>query len=324
MKKARPLLILLMKLLISAALLGYFLTRIHVERFVDTFTSADLSYIALTLVVYLASQLVSAARWMVLIRPLGFNTPFNALVRYYLIGMFFNLFAPGTVGGDVSRVYYLAREGEHAEKRVAGATMHAAVSVLMDRAVGMAVLVWLGAIGLSLFPEYAIPSVVRSLTYGLAVAFLVGALLVPVLRRLVPTIGYSILVKLTIALRSYRIRWATLPEAVLLSFAVHFIQAWIHVILGRAIQIEIPFSYCIIVYPLVGTFAALPVSLNGIGLREGGYLLLLQVIGISSEKAVAFGLLLFLTVVLDSLLGGLVFILQKSPKPSEIAAELKT
>jgi uncharacterized membrane protein YbhN (UPF0104 family) len=165
---------------------------------------------------------------------------------------------------------------------------------------------------------------VRSLTYGLAVAFLVGALLVPVLRRLVPTIGYSILVKLTIALRSYRTRWATLPEAVLLSFAVHFIQAWIHVILGRAIQIEIPFSYCIIVYPLVGTFAALPVSLNGIGLREGGYLLLLQVIGISSEKAVAFGLLLFLTVVLDSLLGGLVFILQKSPKPSEIAAELKT
>jgi glycosyltransferase 2 family protein len=325
MKKAKPVLMLLMKLLISAGLLGYFFTRIHIERFVNTFTSADVPYVVLTLVIYLLSQLVSTVRWMVLARPLGFRTPFKVLVRYYLIGMFFNLFAPSTVGGDVSRVYYLCRDGENQpQKAVAGVTMHAAVSVFIDRAIGMIVLVWLGAIGLFFSPQYAVPALVRSLTYALALGFVAGGLLLPVFRRMLPQDGHPMVVKLRVALRSYRAHWQAIPRAIALSFLIHLIQAWIHLILGRAIHIEIPFSYCLILYPLVGTFSALPVSLNGLGLREGGYLFLLAVIGIPSEKGVAFGLLLFLTVAADSLIGGLVFLLKDSLKPSPVAARNKS
>jgi hypothetical protein len=80
--------------------------------------------------------------------------------------------------------------------------------------------------------------------------------------------------------------------------------------------LDLPWSFCFILYPLVGTFSALPVSLNGIGLREGGYLFLLGTIGIASEKAVAFSLLWFVIVILASLVGGLVFILRKGPRPS--------
>jgi glycosyltransferase 2 family protein len=324
MKKAKPALILLMKLLVSAALLGYFFTRIHIERFVDTFASADFSYIALTLVVYLLSQFVSAVRWMVLIRPLGFKTTFKVLVQYYLIGMFFNLFAPSTVGGDISRVYYLSRVDESHPQPVASSTMNAAVSVFIDRAVGMIVLVWLGAVGLFFFPQYIVPPLVRSLTYALALGFIIGGLLLPAVRRVLPQDGHPMVVKLRVALRSYRAHGGAIPKAILLSFAVHLIQAWIHLILGRAINIEIPFSYCIILYPLVGTFSALPVSLNGLGLREGGYLFLLTLIGISSEKAIAFGLLVFLTVAADSLIGGFMFLLKKSPKPSPAVAQTRT
>jgi uncharacterized membrane protein YbhN (UPF0104 family) len=144
-----------------------------------------------------------------------------------------------------------------------------------------------------------------------------------VLRRILPDVGYSTVVKLRVALRSYRAHRQAIPQAIALSFAVHLIQAWIHLLIGRAIHIEIPFSYCIIVYPLVGTFAAIPISLNGLGLREGGYLYLLAVIGINSEKAVAFGILLFLAVAADSLVGGIVFLLKKSPKASVVVADTK-
>jgi len=147
--------------------------------------------------------------------------------------------------------------------------------------------------------------------------------LIPVLRRILPDVGYSTVVKLRVALRSYRAHRQAIPQAIALSFAIHLIQAWIHLLIGRAIHIEIPFSYCIIVYPLVGTFAAIPISLNGLGLREGGYLFLLAVIGINSEKAIAFGILLFLAVAADSLVGGLVFLLKKSPKPSVVVADTK-
>ncbi|HSE87517.1 MAG TPA: lysylphosphatidylglycerol synthase domain-containing protein, partial [Candidatus Binatia bacterium] len=110
-----------------------------------------------------------------------------------------------------------------------------------------------------------------------------------------------------------------IPKAIVLSFLLHLIQAWIHLLLGWALQIDIPFSYCIILYPLVGTFAAIPISLNGIGLREGGYIFLLGLIGINAEKGVAFGLLLFLIVAVDSLIGGLLFLMRKGPKTADDA-----
>jgi uncharacterized membrane protein YbhN (UPF0104 family) len=317
MKKTKPVLIFLMKLLVSTGLIVFFLTQIHIERFLGTLVSARFSYIALALVVYLLSQILSAGRWMVLARPLGFEEPFKEIVVYYLIGMFFNLFAPGTVGGDVSRVYYLARTDKtHLGKAGwAVSTVPAAVSVFMDRAVGMAVLVWLGAIGLLLFPEYPVPRSIRSVTFAVALALVVAGAVAPLFRRFLPEDGHPVVVKLRFALRAYRTQWSVIPKAIVFSFMLHLIQAWIHMLLGWALQIDIPFSYCIILYPLVGTFAAIPISLNGIGLREGGYLFLLGLIGINAEKGVAFGLLLFLIVAVDSLIGGLLFLLKKSPKP---------
>jgi glycosyltransferase 2 family protein len=321
MKKTKPLLIFLLKLLVSGGLLAYFLSRIHIERFVDTFASAKFSYIALALAVYLVTQGISAARWLTLARPIGIKTPFPDMVRYYLIGMFFNLFAPGTVGGDVSRVYYLVKDEEAHAKGRAVTTVHAAMSVLMDRGIGMLVLVWLGAAGLLLFPEYSIPTPVRTAVLLLALAILAGVLLIPLVQRVLPDDGHQLLVKLRLALRSYRTHWRAVGVAALLSMVVHLIQAWMHVAMGRALDLDLPFSFCIIVYPLVGTFAAIPISVNGLGLREGGYVFLLAVLGIGTEKAVAFGILLFLIVALDSLIGGLLFLLQKSPRPTTVASE---
>lgn len=317
MIKAKPIVFFLLKLLISAGLIGYFLSRIHIERFLQTFASANLAYIALALGVYLVAQGIAAVRWATLARPLGIKTPFKDLIQYYLIGMFFNLFAPSTVGGDVTRVYYLVKDEEAQAKGRPVTTVHAAMSVLMDRAIGMVVLVWLGALALLLFPNYAVPQTARTATFLLALGLLVGALLTPVLKRFLPEDGHQLAVKLRLALRSYRLHWGALLIAALLSLTVHLIQAWMHTVMGRALDLEVPFSFCLIVYPLVGTFAAIPISLNGLGLREGGYIFLLAVIGIGTEQGIAFGLLLFLIVALDSLLGGLLFLFQRKPRQIE-------
>jgi uncharacterized membrane protein YbhN (UPF0104 family) len=134
-----------------------------------------------------------------------------------------------------------------------------------------------------------------------------------------PEDGHHLAVKLRLALRSYRLHWRALLAAVLLSLAVHLIQAWMHTVMGRALSLDVPFSFCLIVYPLVGTFAAIPITLNGLGLREGGYIFLLAVIGIGTEQGIAFGILLFLIVALDSLLGGLLFLFQRKAGPIEQA-----
>ncbi|MSP39444.1 MAG: flippase-like domain-containing protein [Deltaproteobacteria bacterium] len=321
MKQAKPLIVLSIKLLVSGGLLAYFFSRVHPERFIHTLASANYSWIALALVVYLFAQLISAVRWTVLARPLGIATPFKNLVNYYLIGMFFNLFAPGTVGGDVSRVFYLVRDEEaHAHGR-AVTTTRAAMSVLMDRAIGMIVLVWLGAAGLLLFPDYPVPSTARLITLIMAGGFVAAVLLIPVLRQLLPEGSHPLVVKIRLALRSYRTDWRAPAAASALSVLVHLIQSWMHFIMALALGLDLPFSFCIIVYPLVGTFSAIPVSLNGLGLREGGYIYLLAVIGIGTEQSIAFGLLLFLIVVLDSLIGGVLFLLQRSARPARAAVQ---
>ena len=321
MKKAKPVIVLLLKLLVSAGLLGYFLTRIHVERFLQTLATAKISYVVTAMMVYLVTQGISAMRWTALARPLGIKIPFDAMLRYYLIGMFFNLFAPGTVGGDVSRVYYLVRDEDARARGHSVTTVHAAMSVLMDRAIGMVVLVWLGATGLLLFPDYAVPHAARVATFLLALGLLAGALITPLLRRLLPEDGHQLVVKLRLAFRAYRTHWRALMNASLFSLAIHLVQAWMHVVMGSALGLNVPFSFAIIVYPLVGTFSAIPISLNGLGLREGGYIFLLAVIGIGAEKGIAFGLLFFLVVALDSLIGGLVFLLQQSSKPADVISE---
>jgi len=105
-----------------------------------------------------------------------------------------------------------------------------------------------------------------------------------------------------------------------LSLVVHLIQAWMDAARAKPFKLQIPFTFCLILYPLVGTFAAIPISFNGTGLRESGYLYLLSAIGISSEKAVAFGLLLFVIVALDSLLGGLLFLLKRNENAAIVKA----
>jgi uncharacterized membrane protein YbhN (UPF0104 family) len=87
--------------------------------------------------------------------------------------------------------------------------------------------------------------------------------------------------------------------------------------------VEIPLSYAFIIYPLVGTFSALPVSLNGIGLREGGYIFLLTRIGVSPEQAIAFGLLWIIVVALDSSIGGLIYVLKNRAAPRAAESEAK-
>lgn len=327
MKNRKAALILAVKLAVSAGLLAFFLAKIDFTQFWSTLRRADLGYVGIALLAYLIGQVISAMRWTVLSRPLGFHMGLAAMTAYYFIGMFFNLFAPGTVGGDLSKIFYLTREGQKSGAESWGAaTLRATVSVVADRAVGLAVLVWLGAAGLLLFADYAIPPAARLVTFALAAGLLAGGLSLPLILRFLPGDSHPLVGKLRVALESYGRDARAVPTAMALSLAVHLTQTWMHMVMGKALNLDLPFSFCMILYPLVGTFSAIPISFNGIGLRESGYIFLLGALGFGAEKGVAFGLLLFIVVALDSLLGGVLFLIKRkdSDPVQALAAEYQT
>lgn len=314
----------LLKALVSLAFLSFLLSRIDRAELLWVISSARLSYLVVALAGYILAQILCSVRWALLARPLGFRNPVKDFAVFYFIGMFFNLFAPSTIGGDISRVFYLAR-GESGERGKGGngSTGSALVSVIADRFIGFAVLAWMGAVALAVFSDYAIPAVIRYLTFALAAGFLLSWLLLPLINRFLHRKKFLKGEKLLLGLESYARDRRVIVQSLVLSLAAHLIQTWIQILLGQSLGVEIPWSYSVIIYPLVGTFSALPVSLNGIGLREGGYLFFLRQIGISSEKAVAFGMLWFIMIALDSLIGGAVFILRRAASPAVIASDIK-
>lgn len=320
----RSTLMFLLKTLVSLGFLSFLFSRIDMTQLIQVLSSAHVSYLLVALAGYFLGQIISSVRWALLAQPLGFRNPFKDFAVFYFIGMFFNLFAPSIVGGDVSRVFYLARGGNKGqEKDWTGPTACALISVVADRAIGMAVLVWIGAVALVVFPNYSLPWIVRYPAFALALGFLLVWLLLPLLNRFLQRREHPIGKNLRLALETYRGSRQIILQTIVLSLFVHSIQTWIQILLGRALDLEIPWSYCFILYPLVSVFSAIPISLNGIGLREGGYLFLLGQIDVSSEKAIAFGLLWFIIIALDSLIGGVVFIVRKGPKPSAIVSEIK-
>jgi uncharacterized membrane protein YbhN (UPF0104 family) len=88
--------------------------------------------------IYLAAILLTFVRWYMLVRAVGLPFRLADAMRLGLVGLFFNAFLPGSVGGDIIKAAVLARE--HSRRTVAVAT------VVMDRAIALWALIWFVAI----------------------------------------------------------------------------------------------------------------------------------------------------------------------------------
>ena len=263
--------------------------------------AARSEFVLLAFIGYLASQALSAYKWRLLAVPLGFDQPLRAFTLYYLAGMYLNLFAPSTVVGDLGRGVLLAGNG--------GGIGPALQSVLADRVSGLVMLLWVSATGFMLFGPTVLPA---ALCYGtIAAAFLSVA-------------GWWVLPRVIGRLFSpwHRLRWlveqfllpyqtetGVLGRACGLAFVCHLCQLGLQVLLAHALGLAVPVWYLLLFIPLVHILSALPLSLGGVGVREGGYVVFLALIGIGRDEALAFGLLWSALVLGSGLVGGLVLLL---------------
>src|SRR3989442_5320283 len=153
----------LVRVLFRSAIIGYVLADVDLGDLARALAHVHLALVLVAVGLFVLSQALSAYKWSRIGRALGFEESLAAYARFYFIGMFFNLFGPSTLGGDLVRALYL---GAGHRRRLAIS------SVVFDRASGLVLLVALGALGFLLFPEYRFP---RSLILG---AVAVGCALV--------------------------------------------------------------------------------------------------------------------------------------------------
>lgn len=273
---------------------------------------AHLGWALFAVLIYVFGQMMSAFRWWLIGRSVGLGGRYLDYARYYFIGMFFMSFGPSTLGGDFIRGLYLAEGG--------GRRARAFNSVVFDRLNGLVILVAIGAAAFLIFPEYRSLAPEFALMFWITVAFgsalLVGWALAPFLVRLFLPADHKIRRFVEVDLGPFWSDRGMLVQTSIVSFFFHLVQILGQWAVSRAIGITVPFSYIAVFHPLVSAIASIPVSFSGIGLREGGYLYFLTKFGVDQPSAVAYGVLWLLVIIINSLLGGLVFLASGARLPA--------
>ncbi len=274
---------------------------------------ADTPLLAVAFALYLVGQAVSALKWRRLAAAVGLHASRSRFIAYYFIGMFFNAFGFGTVGGDVVRALYLAGSG--------GRRGLAINTVVADRVSGLLVLLAVALGALLLFHHYQLPAAIYWGVVLSSSSLLAGWRLLPRVLPLflVPENRLRQLIERDLAPYWSDVR--LLAVVGVLSMAFHFSQIGVLVLLTHALGVRVPWSYCFVFGPLVNIMSAVPVSLNGLGVREGGYVYFLAHVGVPRDSAVAFALAWFGVVMLAGAVGGLVYLLDRPPP--EMRAEVR-
>jgi uncharacterized membrane protein YbhN (UPF0104 family) len=288
----------LLRIAVSVGIVSYILVDVDWGDMESALTGVRLWPVALGLGLYLVGQVMSAFKWELIGRSVGFRLPFLDYLRFYFIGMFFNLFGLSTLGGDVARSLYLG-DGRRPALAIN--------SVLFDRASGLALLMAVGAAAIFLFPEYDLPWPLAAGIAGGGLALVLGWWTCPRLVRLLPE-GNRIRRLVEGDMAPFWRDRGMLVRISVVSVVFHVTQSGVQWVLARALGIELPFGYCLILHPVLSVMMALPVSVGGFGVREGGYLYFLTRINVDDSLAVTMGLLWFAVTVMAGLVGGAFFV----------------
>lgn len=278
----------------GAGVLIYLVSQCRSGELAAALRSVSAGWWAVAVGAYLLGQLLCAWKWGVLARALGMPRPYRALVAYYFGGMFFNLFLPTTVGGDVGRAAALARPD--------GTIARALVSVLADRGSGfVALLLWASAAVIAL---RAVPPWIAGATLAGAVLALAGTIAALSAPDRFRRLGEAVHGALT-ACRAP----ATLASVGAMSLVFHGVVAVAHALVGRALGLELAFGYYLLAATLGAVVAMAPVTVNGLGTREAAYVFFLGMGGVPRETALAFAFGWLALILFSGGVGGAVFVL---------------
>src|SRR5205085_12047695 len=115
-----------------------------------------------------------------------------------------------------------------------------------------------------------------------------------------------------------------LAESTLMSIVVQVAAILILWCLGIGLGVDVPITYYCVLVPMVSLLMLLPISVNGMGVREGGTVLFLLPLGIDESAALTLAFLWFTTGVAVSLMGGVVYLAgiscQHAKAPSEMVS----
>lgn len=326
----RGTLLLAAKVIFSLGLMVFLFARISFAELGATLHGVSPGWLAAAAGLLLASNVLGAWQWQWLLRAVEIRIPFWKVLSYYHVGLFFNNFLPANVGGDFARVLDAARYGP---SRAAAFS-----TVIMDRLLGTLALAGLALVTtLPAFRDFQqmgglpISAVYLALVgfFALSVAltwFAFHPALFPVVQRVLARVGLGgfkpALDDLAGRLQGFRDQRGLFIRLLAVALVVQVARIGVHVLVARALGLDLRLQYFFLLVPLLAVAVSLPVSLNGIGVREGAGIVLFGLVGVARADAFTLQFTTYLVAVAVSLLGGLVF-LARAPRRRAAARQIR-
>jgi len=298
------------RLLASFGMLAFLLTKFttfNVSELVPAWHASTLAWLLSGLALTVFAVGLAAARWQRVANVLHLHVRLRTFFSQYLAGMFVSSVLPSTIGGDVVRVSRLSA--------TTGDTPASFASVILERVSGWVVLPLLTFIGLAIHPSLLHLGNASKLALLLAVGAVV-ALVVLVTAGMSPKLGGRLahnegwtrfIGAVHLGMEQFRKAPGAMFTVLGVSFAYQLtlvVAAWM---IGHALGLNIGITVLLAFMPAVAMAQVLPISIGGLGLREGALVLFLHPLGVSYDHAIAFGLLIYGMNLLVSLLGAPAF-----------------
>ncbi|QEC51038.1 hypothetical protein EDD80_101506 [Anseongella ginsenosidimutans] len=261
------------KLLLTAAALWFVFAKIDFQSLLAQLRTAHPLWLLLAAVFFIFSKALSSLRLNTYFRCTGLVLEEKINLRLYALGMYYNLFLPGGIGGDGYKIYLLNKHYEVPGKKLFQA-------VLLDRLSGLAAICSLCFL-LLLFVDAP---------FGVKAAAIAGALLV--------FLVYKFMIR-----RFFPIFRANLAVSNWYSLAVQLAQTFCVLLIMLSLGIREEYQAYLLIFFISSVAAVLPVTIGGVGAREVVFLFGARYFGLDAHQAVAISLLFFGITALTSLCG---------------------
>jgi len=299
-----------LRILVSLLLVGALVFFVDLDQVGRILASSRLDLVAWLLALMAAMRVLSGYRWFLLMRAGSPDIAFMSILRISLISVFAATFLPSGVGGEAIRIYGAARASSDLALAFS--------SAVVERAFGMFALLVMAAAGLSFGPP-GLPDLLRTWSFagllGLALAAWLAMARRPRDHLLSVLARFSILSPVRERLRKLYARFdlfangPVLLWSLLLAFVLQLGRILAALLAARALHVDVAFVNFLVIVPAALLISSLPVSIGGLGVREGVMVTLLAMVGVAPAAGLAISVLLFVTGFVTTLPGA-VFLAQ--------------
>lgn len=263
--------------------------------------------IGLAILLYFLCQIFMALRFHTILKGQSIHLRYSESLYLTFLGLFFNLFLPSAVGGDIAKGYYLYR---YDNRKIAATT-----SVLQDRLIGFAGLMLMAAIAVffnarDMGDQRILPLVMTfmMIVTGCIIFFFnkTFARNFKWTLKLVPSQKIQgICHELYHAIHEYKNHKMILLWSVLYSFCGQCMFILMYYFAARSLAVNASVWYYFFLVPTVAIISMIP-SIGGLGVREAGIVVFFQKL-MPAETALALSLLLVMLVYSFSVAGGILY-----------------